>query len=331
MERRVVGLDGLRGIAALVVLQMHVSRDLQGGHLAVDFFFMLSGYVMARSYELRLRTGSISTGEFLRRRYRRFVPTMAIGATLGLVAMWRLLGPSTELFFAYAMALLLLPGSATLPYLLNLPAWSIFYELLANALHGTLFARMRSRTLLIVVITAAIGLIGAMVTVGFPRFPVVTSAEMQALVVFRLVASYGLGILIFRTIGDHSPVRVPFALGASLLPAYVGVVALVPFSGWQLAFIFGIAPVILLSGLDEGAPERLSSVLGRLSFPLYAVHFPIMLLISSVGIRSSLLVMVSSLGLASLWLIPPRYWRMLRLRRADPAPPALSGPAPANF
>jgi len=55
---RLSGLDGLRGIAALGVLSFHIWRVPGGnGYLAVDFFFLLSGYVMARSYEDRLRDG----------------------------------------------------------------------------------------------------------------------------------------------------------------------------------------------------------------------------------------------------------------------------------
>lgn len=308
MERRLFGLDALRGIAALVVLQMHVSSGLQGGHLAVDFFFMLSGYVIARSYESRLVSGAISPGTFVLMRYRRFWPTMAVGATLGLAAALLVFGLLPELLLAFVFALLMIPGSATTPYFLNLPAWSIFYELVANAVHGAAFSKMSNFGLLIVLAIAAAGLVLSLQITGFPRILPETTLVMQVLVIFRLLASYVIGILLFRLFKDQSPVRLPFALGALLLPAYVLLVALYPFTGWQLPFIFLVAPIMIFCGLAEDVPKRLSVILGGLSFPLYAVHLPIIQLGLYLGFRNPIIMVAASLAVASLWLVP---WRRL--------------------
>lgn len=81
-------LDGLRGVAALsvVVMHRHVWFGLEGwlahGYLAVDFFFMLSGYVMARTYEQRLSEG-YGAWRFMAARYRRLWPVMALGTLFG--------------------------------------------------------------------------------------------------------------------------------------------------------------------------------------------------------------------------------------------------------
>ena len=80
---RLYGLDALRGMAAMVVLFMHVF-GFAAGHLAVDFFFMLSGFIMARTYEPRLQGRTIGAGQFLMGRYRRLGPAMAAGASTGL-------------------------------------------------------------------------------------------------------------------------------------------------------------------------------------------------------------------------------------------------------
>lgn len=74
-------LDGLRGVAALIVVGFHLAEPLASGHLdnvvnhgylAVDFFFLLSGYVMGYAYDDRWDRFTI--GGFLRRRFERLHP-----------------------------------------------------------------------------------------------------------------------------------------------------------------------------------------------------------------------------------------------------------------
>ena len=71
MNTRLLGLDALRGIAAIMVVMFHLGLPMMGSHLAVDFFFMLSGFVMARTYDERLQTGAMSPLAFMIKRYRR--------------------------------------------------------------------------------------------------------------------------------------------------------------------------------------------------------------------------------------------------------------------
>jgi peptidoglycan/LPS O-acetylase OafA/YrhL len=109
MKSRLLGLDALRGAAALLVLWMHlhlshhVSIYPPRGHLAVDFFFMLSGYVMARTYEGHMRGGVW----FLRKRIRRLWPTVAAGSLFGLALIWRTGG---DWPLVAALNLLLIPA-----------------------------------------------------------------------------------------------------------------------------------------------------------------------------------------------------------------------------
>lgn len=306
MESRLTGLDGLRGVAALVVLVMHTRFGLQGGHLAVDFFFMLSGYVMARTYEVRLQKGEIAPGRFILGRFKRFWPVMALGATLGVIAMLAHSGPSLSLAAVYLAALLLIPSGPETPYLLNLPAWSIFYELVANAVHALFLFRTRISGLLIILAVSGVGLVVATLFTGFPRILAETSSQQQFLVVFRLVFSYVAGILIFRQLRDRQPVKLSFVKGACLLPMYVMLVAVYPFRGWQFPFIFLIGPLMMISGLDRNAPDRIATALGKMSFPLYALHFPIMQWCRVAGVRSPFVVELVAIAIAALWLVP---WR----------------------
>src|SRR5690348_12833235 len=90
--KRLNGLDALRGVAALVVAFHHlsvisVSRGLgELPFLAVDLFFVISGFVMARTYEERLQT-TLSTPRFILLRYKRLWLPLAIGTMLGMIAL----------------------------------------------------------------------------------------------------------------------------------------------------------------------------------------------------------------------------------------------------
>lgn len=301
VEDRLAGLDLLRGVAAIVVLFMH-AVGFAGGHLAVDFFFMLSGFVMARTYERRLSDGRITPAGFLARRYRRLWPMMAVGATLGLGVQLFHQGFSLDLLLAYAFALVLLPGSGTVPYMLNLPTWSIFYELLANALHGALFARRSTAAL-------ALGLAGctacfllAYAWLGYPRILGETTPAMQVAVIFRVVMAYLVGVIAFRLWGDRPPFRVPLAVGVLMLPAYCLLVALAPFAGWPLPFLLVCGPLMLVSGLGD-AREGSAAFLGALSFPLYAIHFPILQMGDLLGIPPLPCALIALAG-AALWVLP---------------------------
>ena len=87
-------LDALRGVAALIVLCYHcfegfatsvVNQGCNHGYLAVDFFFILSGFVIGYAYDDRLRDGSVPTGMFFRRRLVRLHPMVVFGAVFGLL------------------------------------------------------------------------------------------------------------------------------------------------------------------------------------------------------------------------------------------------------
>ncbi|MEE4199140.1 acyltransferase family protein [Erythrobacter sp.] len=302
---RLYGLDFLRGVAALVVLVMHIA-GFAGGHLAVDFFFMLSGFVMARSYEARLRDGAISPLAFAKMRFKRLWPVMAVGAALGLNVAIAVAGVSADLFVAFGFALLMLPGSLTVPYLLNLPAWSIFYELLANVLHGAWFARLGNRALNIMLALCGAAFVASFEVTGFPRILHETDLAMQVAVVFRALVSYLIGVLMFRRFGDCAPVAVPLAAGAVLLVGYIALVSLYPFPFWPVPFVALVAPLALMAGLDRRAPPRLGHMLGEISFPLYAVHYPIITAVALAGLGAGT-ALVASLSVASVWLIGSRW------------------------
>lgn len=267
----------MRGIAAIVVVLFHLGLPIHGAHLAVDFFVMLSGFVMARTYEGRLRAGTLGAGAFLKARYKRLWGWMALGTSMGLLAALGEYGWSGELGLAWVLMLALVPAvnlPAT-PYLLNLPLWSIVYELVANAVHALGLARLGKAGLVLVALACALGLVWIIPAAGFPRGG---SAEYHWLVLPRVGLAYVLGILIYRLWGDTSPLRVPFGFAALALPVYVFAVWLVPWDFAPLAFVLLLAPLMLFGGLrvQFSSPLALEAAtkLGALSFPLYALHYP---------------------------------------------------------
>ena len=192
-----------------------------------------------------------------------------------------------------------------MPYLLNLPAWSIFYELLANGLHGLIFARLRSRVLAGLLVGLAALFLAAFHTVGFPRILPVTSLEMQLWVIPRALLGYVAGILLFRLIGDRPVPAIPLGFGLIALPAYAVLVAVHPFGYWPLPFIFIIAPLMIVSGLGRTATPQVLIWLGDISFPLYALHFPVIQAVALLG-GGPVLALSLSLLLAASWVLASR-------------------------
>src|SRR5687767_7533187 len=117
---RLYGLDALRGVAALLVAIGHLLATYGlpslgcSGAFCVSLFFMLSGFVMTRTYEQRMREG-LGTGRFMFLRYKRLFLPMAVGSSVGLLWATLTMGLTPELFLSFAAILLFLP----LPWMAN--------------------------------------------------------------------------------------------------------------------------------------------------------------------------------------------------------------------
>ena len=135
---------------------------LPHGALAVDFFFALSGFVIAYSYGARLADNALSFGQFVKLRLIRLYPLLFFGTLLGFAVF------ATRLY-ANKEGFLLVPGLASLlfglfvlpsPFLeryhvpgletgwpLNPPCWSLFFEITANVVYGAIARYANCRTL----------------------------------------------------------------------------------------------------------------------------------------------------------------------------------------
>jgi peptidoglycan/LPS O-acetylase OafA/YrhL len=312
MKSRLLGLDALRGAAALLVLWMHlhlshhVSIYPPRGHLAVDFFFMLSGYVMARTYEGHMRGGVW----FLRKRIRRLWPTVAAGSLFGLALIWRTGG---DWPLVAALNLLLIPalfGAAAFP--LNTPIWSIFFELLANAVHGGWLHKWRNSHLTVLAATA--GLASLALAVRFHSYSLGSNTGDFIGGFPRVLFAYFYGVLLWRIWRDQPPLRVP--------PAVLVPIAIFLFTPREpisdFLFVALACPTLIAIGI-VASPGRWAAVAGALSFPLYAVHRPILGIVAALGIGWQAGAAGSILAAAALLMISEQSRRSLVFVKATSA------------
>lgn len=295
---RLLGLDMLRGVAALCVVALHLQwinadhpRIFAKGFLAVDLFFMLSGYVMARVYEGRMANGLPSL-KFFTARYRRLWPIMAIGGAIGLPRLFLVAPDTTSFAIAAGFNLLLLPIPAKdLAFPLNFPAWSIFFELSVNLIHGLVLWRLGIRWL--VVLIAAIIPLTAWAAFHAGTLDVGAHTDDYFIALARAMLSYVIGIVLYRWWHDTPSLRVPPLLAFAAMPVLFASSWLFGVNDWpiDLGFIVVVCPLLIAGGLRFRSPagSAMSSAavaLGALSFPLYAVHLPVIQGMNMLGFGS---------------------------------------------
>ncbi|MFM6933185.1 MAG: acyltransferase family protein [Novosphingobium sp.] len=289
-RERLYGLDALRGIAALAVVIMHAHvlmpefPDLfPRGYLAVDFFFMLSGYVMARTYEPRLRSGMPGLS-FLGARYKRLWPTMALGGVLFLPFLAEgTRGQDLVLWRVALLNLLLLPSPWSSNYFaLNVPSWSIFFELVANAAHAVIW-RVRTPFIALLAAVSFAWLVSLAREHG--HLDIGSRSGDLAEGLARVATAYAMGVVVWRLWGERkvSPAAAVFALAA--MPLWFAIPDRSDGLNWlpDVAFVGLLCVPILMGGIALRGGQRISAMLGELSFPLYAVHYPLLYWFRAAG------------------------------------------------
>lgn len=287
LRARLPGLDILRGIAALCVLGLH-TRAIYGdhgwifgkGYLAVDLFFMLSGYVMARTYDPRFAAG-LGPIRFFWARYKRLWPVMAVGSVIGLPKLWFELQNPSAFAWTAGFNLLLLPVPQEGPgFPLNIPAWSILFELTANLIHGLILWRLRRRWLILLAVATIppifwVGTSYGTFDVGAHTFDFFAGLP-------RVLLSYLIGIVLWKVWRDEPPLPVPPPLALIAMPAMFAAAWIMGLKDWRLDLVFIViaCPLLIAGGLrlrsGGSMTEAAALMLGALSFPLYAVHMPML-------------------------------------------------------
>lgn len=303
-----VVLDGLRGVASLLVVVFHLfeafaaspqQQIINHGYLAVDFFFLLSGFVIAYAYDDRWQ--GMSQWAFYKRRLIRLQPMIILGSVLGAV----LFGfqaysifPKVASAQTWQIVAVMLIGFTMIPlgksadirgwdetYPLNGPAWSLFYEYCANVLYAAGLRKLSNRALGVVVAVSALVLI-EMLVFG-DRGDLIGGWSLDAsgirIGLTRVMFPFCAGILLMR-VGRRIRIKGAFAISSLLLVAGL---SLPRFGGTEHLWLNGLYealcvivlfPLIVAIGAGEkrvdGPSIRVARFFGDLSYPLYITHYP---------------------------------------------------------
>lgn len=323
-HERLSGLDALRGIAALCVVGLHAnavySQTLPTwftkGYLGVDFFLMLSGYLMARITEPRLAHG-LTPASFIKARYLRFWKVVALSSLVGIPYLWWRTQHDPAWFagaFAANMVFLPFPADNVL-FPLNVPVWTILAELLANALHVTILWRLRTAWLGGLVLLAGLATIAAAIDYG--SLDVGARPGNWTYAPPRILLAYGLGILLWRCgLSGRAP-RLPAALVLMAMPLAMLASWYSGYRAWpfDLAFVVVLCPLVILGALHITTGNALTRLSADLSFPLFAVHVPALELAKHLGLAAPWgLVLAFVLAWVILWWTKPGAQRMEPLK-----------------
>lgn len=286
-----VGLDGLRGVAAFAVACLHAGEwfrlPYDGGsiYLAVDFFFMLSGFVIALAYDGKLDEG-MEWREFFRIRLIRLYPMLFIGilaggAVLAVKVIQSHSASLTQCLALTSLSLLLLPAGmlwGQAPYTIDGPTWSLFFELTANAVFATRLRRARSSVALGALAAACLALVAVAYHYGGIGDLGLSDSPSFLFGFVRVAVPFSIGVALFRAqLFKHVPV-IPFELAALAL-AITLIVRVHTVWIYDLASVFFIFPLLVCVGARSSLSSLSKSfcqIGGRLSYPLYIIHVPIM-------------------------------------------------------
>lgn len=316
----------MRGIAALAVMVMHSIAIMRWSAVtiyaspAVDFFFCLSGFVLSFSYDDRLR--NMGPGRFMLKRVIRLYPMIFLATFMALAAVLIAGTWDADRWRQFGFGLLLVPMFATtVAYPLNAPVWSLFFEMM-----GSLGFDLEGRRLPLKLAAAGVAVVGVMLGAAILLAGHVETFGMGgrsfALGFLRVGYSFGIGVLIHRA-GLH--LRGP-QVPRWLLAVILLITLLLPVqSGAGDAFIVLIlmpALVWLGSRALSDPLDRLWEWAGRLSYPVYLVHCPVLVAAYALlggSVAAALAAMALAIGVAWLSLVlfdePLRGWIAKRARR----------------
>lgn len=316
--RRYDILDGLRGVAAVLVICYHffegfattpVDQRFNHGYLAVDFFFVLSGFVIGHAYDGRWRNGGMTAGRFMLRRVVRLHPMVVLGALLGL-ASYALQGcvhwdgtavAWGTVVLALLMTLLMLPAAPGAAvevrgngemFPINGPQWSLLFEYVASLLYALLLHRLSTRALRLVVALMAVGLAACAlgnISGSYHMGVGWTMADwgwMGGLM--RVGFSFGAGLLLTRSFRARRvggafwicAAVIALALAMPYVDSPDGTTPALANAIYDLTCILLVFPAVVWLGAcgatTDAFSTRVCGFLGQISYPVYIIHYPAM-------------------------------------------------------
>jgi peptidoglycan/LPS O-acetylase OafA/YrhL len=351
-------LDGLRGVASVLVIIFHVLETFTGGnkfiqiinhgYLAVDFFFLLSGFVVAYAYDDRW--GKMTQWDFYKRRLVRLQPMVIMGSLIGAALFYFQISPAFPNIAqtsVWQMLLVMVIGATLIPvplsmdirgwqemHPLNGPAWSLFFEYIANILYALIVRRFSKLLLSVFVTLAALMLIQYLVTSKNGDLIGGWSLNSEQLYIgfTRLLFPFFGGVLLCR-VGKLIHIKNAFWWSSLLIIIMLSIPRIgdehhVWMNGiYESVCLILVFPLIVSIGaggeLHNMRSEKICNFLGEISYPLYITHYPLIYLFTAWvvnnkvplginGLLMGLLVVITSLVVAYLSLRfydkPVREW-----------------------
>lgn len=314
-------LDGLRGVAAMLVVVFHLfetyssgpaDQIINHGYLAVDFFFVLSGFVIGYAYDDRW--GRMSTWDFFKRRLIRLQPMVVLGTLIG--AFWFYFGaaPGFELVMQtpwWKLLLIMILGCVMFPTppsmdirgwkeinSLNGAQWSLLWEYIANILYA-LFVRRFSRVALGVMVALSafltidlamdLDVFGLLEVRSYARYTVIggfgLTPDQIYIGICRLLYPFFGGLLLYRlgklrvNLKSGGMLWCSLAVAATLAVPHIGGATHQWINGlYCVVIILFVYPAIVAAGAGSPLKGRKTTAvckfLGLISYPLYITHYP---------------------------------------------------------
>ncbi len=351
-------LDGLRGVASVIVVIFHLFETFSGGnhlkqiinhgYLAVDFFFVLSGFVIGYAYDDRWKKMTLK--DFFKRRLIRLHPMIILGMIIGAIGFYFSASPALfsgingtplwKLLIVMLIGFTLLPVTKSMDirgwsemHPLDGPAWSLFFEYIANILYALFIKKFSKTALSVLVFIAGCALIHLAVT--SPNGDVIggwSVDPVQLRIGFtRLMYPFFAGLLLSR-ISKLGQIKYAFSWCSLLVIATLSFPRIGGsehlwknglYDSLSIIFLFPLIVYIGASGQLKGklAP-KLCKFFGDISYPLYITHYPMIYIFTAWVVDNrvsmeeawpaALLVLVSSVAVAygslKLYDLPVRKW-----------------------
>lgn len=321
-------LDGLRGVAALMVIWYHVFEGyafaggttidtFNHGYLAVDFFFILSGFVIGYAYDDRWGK-NFTMKDFIKRRLIRLHPMVIMGAVVGAITFYiqgSVQWDGTHIGISMVMLSLLctiffIPAMPGVGYEvrgngemfpLNGPCWSLFFEYIGNILYALFIRRLSNKALTIVVVLLGVALASFAIfnVSGYGNIGVGWTLDGVNFIggLLRMLFPFSMGMLLSR---NFKPMKLRGAFWICTLvmialfavPYLEGTESICT-NGIYEAFCIIIAfPILLWIGASGTTTDKKSTqickFLGDISYPIYVIHYPFIYLFYAWLIKNQL-------------------------------------------
>ena len=349
-------LDGLRGVAAIMVVcfhlcethsTSHLDQIINHGYLAVDFFYVLSGFVIGYAYDDRW--GKMSLGGFFKRRLIRLHPMVVMGMIVGAIGFYFQasgIWPNIAQTPVWKMLLVMLIGCTLIPvplsmdirgwqemHPLNGPGWSLFFEYIANILYALFVRKFSNKALAVLVFLAGAALIHLALT--SPNGDIIGgwSVEPTQLHVgfARLMYPFFAGLLLSRLV-KPTQIKNAFLICSLMIMLFLAIPRIGGsehlwanglYDSLTVILIFPLIVYLGASGEIKGKyASKLCKFLGDISYPMYITHYPLIYIYTAwvsdnkMPLQKAwpvaLLVLVSSITIAyaclKLYDEPVRKW-----------------------